>query len=162
MHQLLKRNRHFIVHYFCSCVHQWLVFVEINMSNGNAHLRRHPEGIVLKLDSSFNVLMFSLLHYATLVWINLIYSLHIYFFSIAYILFYACVVVAKVWRFSVASYRALILITQVSPQNAMELTNLLDLEVVSRLNLVAYSALRVGQIYYLAMVCHSIIYLFQI
>ncbi|KAH9786601.1 MYND-type domain-containing protein [Citrus sinensis] len=49
------------------------------------------------------------------------------------------------------SYRALILITQVSPQNAMELTNLLDLEVVSRLNLVAYSALRVGQIYYLAM-----------
>ncbi|KAH9730607.1 MYND-type domain-containing protein [Citrus sinensis] len=54
-------------------------------------------------------------------------------------------------RFSVASYRALILITQVSPQNAMELTNLLDLEVVSRLNLVAYSALRVGQIYYLAM-----------
>ncbi|KAH9730613.1 MYND-type domain-containing protein [Citrus sinensis] len=53
-------------------------------------------------------------------------------------------------RFSVASYRALILITQVSPQNAMELTNLLDLEFLSVIGVVPgkeiKSAVAVGEL----------------
>lgn len=48
MHQR-RSNLHFIERCLFLCVHQWCVFVEINMNNGNAIRTSLLEGIVLPI-----------------------------------------------------------------------------------------------------------------